>query len=167
MINEPQCKETLLECATLAELLTASQDLCEVHIRDLESWCSLSYNSLYRLGCSIFKTLWAHTYKYTLYILDDLHLDYTFDTLYNPENNNYILDVFVSSDVENNHLGFSWHLLRSSQEIYAISTQIREHFDTTLIEGIHKPTCTEAILWDPDIGKYHLLHNELQTAQLL
>jgi hypothetical protein len=27
--------------------------------------------------------------------------------------------------------------------------------------------CTEAILWDPDFSKYHLLHNELQTAQLL
>jgi hypothetical protein len=122
MINEPQCKETLLECATLAELLTASQDLCEVHIRDVESWRGLSNKSLYRLSCSILKTLWVHTYKCTLYALDDLDLEHTFDNLYNPENNNYILDVFVSSDVGNNHLGFSWHLLRSSQEIYAVST---------------------------------------------
>jgi hypothetical protein len=42
--------------------------------------------------------------------------------------------------------------------------QIREHFDTTLLEGKHKPTCSEAILWDPDISKYYLLCNELQTA---
>jgi hypothetical protein len=134
-----------------------------VHIRDLESWCSLSYNSLYRLGCSIFKTLWAHTYKYTLYILDDLHLDYTFDTLYNPENNNYTLDVFVSLQAGNNPLGFAWHLLRSRQEIYAVSTQIREQFDPRLLEGNQKPPCTEVILWDPNLGEYHL-HNKLRKA---
>ncbi len=79
MINKPKCKETLLECATLAELLTAPQDLYKVHIRDLESWCSLSYKSLYRLGCSILKTLWVHTNKYTLCtLLDNLCLEHTF-----------------------------------------------------------------------------------------
>jgi hypothetical protein len=36
-----------------------------------------------------------------LYTLDDLHLEYTFNNLYNPENNNYMLDIFVSSDVGN------------------------------------------------------------------
>jgi hypothetical protein len=106
-IEEPQCKETLQECATLAELLTAPQDLQEVQIRDLETQCGLSYKSLYRLGHSILKTLWEHA-------LDDLHLEYTFDYLYNPENNNYTLDIFVSSDAENDHLGFAWYLLRSS-----------------------------------------------------
>jgi hypothetical protein len=101
-MDEPECKETLLKCVTLAELLTASQDICEVHIRDFESWYSLSYyKSLYRLGHSILQTLWVHTYKCTLYTLDDLHLEYTFNNLYNPENNNYMLDIFVSSDVGN------------------------------------------------------------------
>jgi hypothetical protein len=152
----------------LWDLEVTSQDLCEVHIRDPESWCSVSYKSLYRLGHSILKTPWVHTYKYTLYTLDNLHLECTFDNLYNSENNDYMLDVSISSDARNNHLGLSWHLFRNSQEIYAVSTQIiREHFDTTLGEGNHKPMCTEAILWDPDFSKYHLLHNELQTAQLL
>jgi hypothetical protein len=156
-INEPECKETLQECAAHAELLTAPQDLHEVQIRNLESQCSSSYKSLYRLGHAILKTLWEHMYN----ALDDLHLEYTFDYLYNPENNDYTLDVFVSSDAGNDHLGFAWHLLRSSQEIYAVSTQIREQFDTTLLEGNHKPPCTEAIFWDPNLGEYHLLHNEL------
>jgi hypothetical protein len=47
---------------------------------------------------------------------------------------------------------------------YAVSRQIREQFDTALLAGIHKPPCTEAILWDPDIGEYNLLCNELHTA---
>jgi hypothetical protein len=81
-----------------------------------------------------------------LYACDDLCLEYTFDYLYNPENNNFMLDIFVCSDAGNDHLGFAWHLLRSSQEIYTVSTQIREQFDTTLLEGNHKPLCTETIL---------------------
>jgi hypothetical protein len=64
----------------------------------------------------------------------------------------------------NDHLGFVWHLIRSSQEIYAISTQIRKQFDS----GIRKPPCAEAILlWDPNFSEYHLLHNELSKAILL
>jgi hypothetical protein len=56
MIDEPQCKETLLECATFAELLTTLQDLCVVHIRDLESGCSLSYKLVKKLRI-LFKSL--------------------------------------------------------------------------------------------------------------
>jgi hypothetical protein len=71
--------------------------------------------------------------------------------------------MIISPDMGNDHLGFVWHLLRSSQEIYAISTQIRKQFDP----GIWKPPCAEAILWDPNFSEYHLLHNELSKAILL
>jgi hypothetical protein len=37
-----ECNETLQECTTLAELLTASQDLCEAHTRALRGQISLS-----------------------------------------------------------------------------------------------------------------------------
>jgi hypothetical protein len=48
-----------------------------------------------------------------------------------------MLNILVSEDEGNDHLSFAWHLFRSSQEIYAISTQIREQFDPTLLVGIH------------------------------
>jgi hypothetical protein len=41
-IDNPECNETLQECTTLAELLTASQDLCEAHTRALRGQISLS-----------------------------------------------------------------------------------------------------------------------------
>jgi hypothetical protein len=53
LMNPSASKETLQECTTLAALLTAPQDLCEAHIRDLESWCSFSYKSEFRLGHSL------------------------------------------------------------------------------------------------------------------
>jgi hypothetical protein len=52
MIDNHKCKETLQECATLAELLTAPQDLHEAHTRDLESQCGLSHKSIFGLGCT-------------------------------------------------------------------------------------------------------------------
>jgi hypothetical protein len=78
-----------------------------------------------------------------------------------------MLNILVSEDEGNDHLSFAWHLFRSSQEIYAISTQIREQFDPTILVGIHKPLCTEELLWDPEFGEYHLLHNKLSEVQLL
>jgi hypothetical protein len=53
LMNPSASKETLQECTTLAALLTAPQDLCEAHIRDLETWCSFSYKSEFRLGHSL------------------------------------------------------------------------------------------------------------------
>ena len=47
MIDHPECKETIQECTTLAELLTSPQDLCKAHIRDLDSQCSHSYKYRY------------------------------------------------------------------------------------------------------------------------
>jgi hypothetical protein len=47
MMDDPQCKEEILQdCATIAKLLAAPQDLCKMHIRNLESQHSLSYKSL-------------------------------------------------------------------------------------------------------------------------
>jgi hypothetical protein len=39
-----------------------------------------------------------------------------------------------------------------------------EQFDPTLLEDNQKPPCTEAIL-DPNLGEYHLLHNECQVEK--
>jgi hypothetical protein len=75
--------------------------------------------------------------------------------------------MFISLDMGNDHLGFAWHLLRSSQEIYTLSTYIREQFDPTLLEGIQKPPCKEVILWDPNFGENHHLHNNLRKSRLL
>jgi hypothetical protein len=36
----------------------------------------------------------------------------------------------------------------------------RSQNSTTLLAGNHKPLCTEAILWDPNFGEYHLLFKD-------
>ncbi len=107
-----------------------------------------------------------------MFALDDLHLYTTplTPSTSNCDNNNYMLNTLVSEDEGNDHLGFAWHLFRSTQEIYATSTPrcIREQFDhTLLLVGIHKPLCTEELLCNPEFGKYHLIHNKLSEVQLL
>jgi hypothetical protein len=86
-IDNPECKESLQECTTLAEFLTSSQNLHEAQIRDLESQHGLSHKSIFGLGHTILKTLWINTYNYTLYALDNLCVEYTFNILYKPDNN--------------------------------------------------------------------------------
>jgi hypothetical protein len=75
-------KETPYECATFfIKLLTASQDLHELHIRNFKSQCNSSYKSELRLGCFLLKTFFSRHYWQEAfgYLLVNSHMSYWYN----------------------------------------------------------------------------------------